>query len=144
MNTSQGGFTFIEWIALLIIIAILIFVGIARYISLSKEANIAAVNGMLGTIRTEIDRVHDQALAQKQMEETGVITFEGKQIALTFSYPSYEGIGALMHTTDFIFSKGVFTLKDSNGRAIANCSVIYMPPSVKNMPPITTSLTNGC
>ncbi|CAL62099.1 putative mannose-sensitive hemagglutinin a MshA-like [Herminiimonas arsenicoxydans] len=146
-SKQQAGFTLIELVVVIVILGILAVTAIPRFTDMSKDARIAAVNGMLGAVQSASTIAHAQALVSGQNGATGSITMEGTTVGLVNGYPSTAtGILAAMATsTGFDTSTaGTFALKNSSGTAIANCNVTYAQPAALNGTPTIASVTTGC
>lgn len=55
---SQKGFTLIELVVVIIILGILAVTAAPKFINVSKEARIATLNGLAGTIRSSVQLIH--------------------------------------------------------------------------------------
>lgn len=58
----QRGFTLIELVAVIVLIAILAVVAAPKFVNLSRDAKIAALNGVAGTMRSTIGLVKAKAV----------------------------------------------------------------------------------
>lgn len=57
---KQGGFTSIEWVAVLVILALLGAMAVPRFVNVSNDALVAAQNGSIAAVRTG----HAMAIAE--------------------------------------------------------------------------------
>lgn len=55
---SQKRFTLIELVVVIIILGILAVTAAPKFISVSKEARIATLNGLAGTFRSSVQLIH--------------------------------------------------------------------------------------
>ena len=64
MKAKQQGFTLVELVVVIVILGILAAVAIPRYAGFTKEARIAALNGLAGAIRSSVMVVQGRYIAQ--------------------------------------------------------------------------------
>jgi MSHA pilin protein MshA len=63
MKAKQQGFTLVELVVVIVILGILAAVAIPRYAGFTKEARIAALNGLAGAIRSSVMVVQGRYIA---------------------------------------------------------------------------------
>ena len=68
MRNRQQGFTLVELVVVIVILGILAAIAIPRYASYTREARIAALNGLAGAIRSSV------AVVQARYVATGATT----------------------------------------------------------------------
>ena len=98
MRKSQSGFTLIELVVVIIILAILAAIALPRFINMQAQARIAKMNGALGAIKSAAAMSHALALASNQAADVtgaGLINVEGVAVTLTNGYPSAQYIAQL-------------------------------------------------
>ena len=102
MNTRQnGGFTLIELVVVIALLGILAAFAIPRFASLEREARIATVQGLSGSVRSASTMAHALFIA------TGAtpVTMEGASINITNGYPDANDIAnTLADTSGFAVS----------------------------------------
>lgn len=143
MNKAVKGFTLIELVVVITILGILAAFAIPRFANLEKEARIAAVQGLGGSVRSASTLAHSLSLAQG-LAPGASITMEGQTITMAERYPQDASIdNALVDFTGFDNSTdGLFT---KNGAATpANCSVTYAEPTAADLPPTITVDVTDC
>lgn len=138
---NQRGFTLIELVVVIALLAILAAFAIPRYAGLEREARTAAILGISGSIRSGAALVHGLWLSQ----EVNPVVMEGNAISLTEGYPDATDIAeTLADMTGFIVTvnggadQAVFS--KSGG---TNCEVIYNDAVVGSAPIISVD-TSGC
>jgi len=140
-KTVQRGFTLIELVVVIALLAILAAFAIPRYAGLEREARSAAVLGISGSIRSGTALVHGLWLSQ----EINPVIMEGNVINLTQGYPDATDISAtLADVTGFTVvvnggaDQAVFSKTGSS-----NCEVAYND-ALPGAAPIISVDTSGC
>ncbi len=81
-QNMQKGFTLIELVVVMVILAILAAVAIPQYMDLRQQARIASLNGLAGNINGAVDLVHSKYLALG-LGTSPVTTASGTTVAVT-------------------------------------------------------------
>jgi len=141
---------------IIVILGILASFAVPKFIGVEREARVAAVNAMAGTLRGAAAMAHGVSMSQGLAPGAAVIV-EGKTINMTNSYPNRTTLTDLVQdTSGFAYNNGVFT---RNGATTpASCSVSYAnattqtvtlnttPAStqVQTIAPVITVTVTGC
>jgi MSHA pilin protein MshA len=140
-NAGQRGFTLIELVVVIALLAILAAFAIPRYAGLEREARSASVLGVSGSIRSGAALVHGLWLSQ----EVNPVVMEGNIINLTEGYPDATHISAtLADLTGFtVVVNGAADQAVFSKTGGSNCEVAYND-ALPGAAPIISVDTSGC
>ncbi len=138
MKNRQAGFTLIELVVVIIILAALAAVALPRYINLGLEARIASVNAVAGGLRATVAVVQSRYIVNGNNAATSVTMLDSTVVtvnALTgIPVGTAAGIGSALqagnsaapvdgYTTDYAVPTAVtFRITPPN---TANCQATY-------------------
>ena len=138
---EQRGFTLIELVVVIALLAILAAFAIPRYAGLEREARSATILGVAGSIRSGAALVHGLWLSQG----INPVVMEGNPINLTEGYPDATDISlTLADLTGFslaVNAGGDQAVFSKTG--LANCEVVYND-ALANSAPLISVDTSGC
>lgn len=141
-HTRSRGFTLIELVVVIALLAILAAFAIPRFVGLEREARTATTLGLSGSVRSAATLAHSIWLSQG----VNPVIVEGNPINLTAGYPDASDIAATLAdmtgfsvTVNGAADQAVFS---KNGAA-ANCSVSYSDALVGSAPLIDVDVS-GC
>jgi len=150
------GFTLIELVVTISIVAILAAVALPRFINLQTQARVSKTQALYGGLRSAAVLAHAQAIATNTAT-TGpaVIQMEAQNITLIHGYPTADLAGIqtalqISNVTEDVnitpggAAAGATLTVDVNGGTAPNCQVSYTAPTVGNGSPTITLATGGC
>ncbi|WP_293174993.1 type II secretion system protein [Oceanithermus sp.] len=150
MRQTQRGFTLIELVIVIVILGVLAAFALPRFIDVTQDARLAAVNGLAGSVRAAAALAHAQWLVDGQPTS---ISMEGITIDMVNGYPEVGNNGIEKALTDYSgFTLNPATPADSdttlefqlsNAPTPANCKVTYTEATA-SAPASVTVTTTGC
>jgi MSHA pilin protein MshA len=148
MNRSQGGFTLIELVVVIVVLGILAAFALPKFANLGGDARAASLRAAKGAMATSSALVHAVALANPGATSVAV---EGVQVTLTHAYPAAGTEAEQRQFAELAgLSENDYTLtpdKDgllvspkgaSAANAASRCFVSYQPPAAAGRTPRIT------
>ena len=144
MSRRSEGFTLIELIVVILVLGILAAIAAPRFVDLTGQARIAAMNGLRAAVQSAVTLANALQTAQGLTANQSV-TIEGATVLMTNGYPSQAagGIDAAVRFDAATFSTtGTMTFQM---KAKATCNFLYTAAAFTTQPPlIGTVATGGC
>lgn len=152
----QRGFTFIELILVILMLAILAAFALPRFANLGRDARIASVQGAAASLRSASALAHATWLARGSVD--GYLEMENSTVILVGGYPqahvTIAGLGDItdaagIDSANFAATgaASAVTIRPAGVAATVNCYVRYTQASVSGStitsPSIATQ-TGGC
>lgn len=147
MRQAQRGFTLIELVIVITILALLAGIALPKFAALQADARLAKMNAALGSVRSAAALAHATLLTRgfdANFNGTPVpnIVIEGTTVTYVNGYPDAASIVPLAGlNTDYVvtgLTAPRIAAPDSGhtgGTAGTDCTVGYTPPALTNTQP---------
>ena len=138
-SIRQGGFTLIELVVVITILAILAAYAVPRFVAVQGEARAAARDELAGSVPSAAAMAHAMWLASGQPPQ---ITMAGVTIEIANGYPSRATIDdALGELAGYRYAPGIGVFASDS---LASCTVTYTEAPPSGVPTVVVSGAGTC
>lgn len=148
-NKSQGGFTLIELVMVIVILGILAATALPRFVNIGGDARIAAMRSVEGSMRAANSIIYARAATGNQLSGTTAapvnVLVNGVNIATAFGFATnVTNLALAMDLSPDFNTATANQIRHSGALTPANCRVTYTPATSGVAPPTYALTTAGC
>jgi MSHA pilin protein MshA len=141
-NYDVNGFTLVELVMVIVILATLASIGLPKYIDMKDDASYAALKSLEGSIRTASKLVYLKSIinGSQDLSSSSVFLDDGTEITTRYGYPTQSSIMDAINQ-DYVGGwGGEELLRVSFGGGITNininnnCKLFYHPAQAIDIP----------
>jgi MSHA pilin protein MshA len=131
----QAGFTLVELIVVIVILGILAAVALPKFMGLEREARIASLKSMGGTMLSAANMAHGICMARNCPNGGAGIPINGVNVVFANGYPNNASIDLLLQSYEGFTPNAAGNRMTKMGAATANCWVQYNQPAAAGAAP---------
>ncbi len=143
---KRAGFTLIELIVVILILGILAAIAAPRFVSLTGQARVSALNGLRAAVSSASTLANALQVSQG-LASNASISIEGTTVTMKNGYPTQAagGIDLAVRFDAATFStSGSMTFLVTGAPDNTNCKFTYADATTAAPPSIPASATSGC
>lgn len=156
MKKTQAGFTLIELVIVITVIAILAAIALPKYIAVQKDARVAKMQALFGSIRTAaaLGKARcelDLAATPVGLCAGGQVNMDGTLVDIVNRYPAATPAGiqaaaSIVPASDgvVVAGAGPITFTGSGATTPANCVITYAAAAAVGSAPAITVDASDC
>ena len=141
MSKAARGFTLIELVVVIVILGILAAFAVPKFMGLEKQARVASLNALQGSVKSASHLAHSVWLAQGG---SGDVVVDGQNVVMTNGYPNLATVNLTLDMSGFTYAPATGTFQKDGAPDPATCSFTYAAAATNASPVISAINQAGC
>lgn len=153
---TQSGFTLIELVIVIVILGILAAIALPRFLNLQRDARIAQLAAMEGSMKAAAAIVYGKAIASGTVDTTAVdqtfaVNSDGvTNVTLDYGYPEGGSANGIAQVVDYKTADWTVTHTAGTNtttfqwKNVTDCKVEYVSSAAAGNRPTITLTNTGC